>query len=268
VAVALEGVVVRAGGHTILHGVTLGVAAGEQVAVVGPSGSGKSTLVGLLLGWHRPAEGNVSIDGALLDAERLAALRETTAWVDPAVQLWNRSLLDNLLYGGEPGAAGGLSSALDRADLYGVLQRLPEGLNEPLGEGGGCVSGGEGQRARLGRALGRPGARLVILDEPFRGLDRGQRRRLLEHVRQAWSAATLLCITHDLGETTTFDRVVVMEGGQVVEEGRPEELLARPDSRYRGLIEAEESLLACAWGQEAWSWVRVEDGRLHQGGRP
>jgi ATP-binding cassette subfamily B protein len=268
VAVALEGVVARAGGHTILHGVTLNVAAGEKVAILGPSGSGKSTLVGLLLGWHRAAEGTVRVDGAKLDAERLARLRETTAWVDPAVQLWNRALLDNLLYGTDREGFDGLPAALERADLYPVLSHLPDGLNELLGEGGGAVSGGEGQRARLGRALGRPGARLVILDEAFRGLDRSQRRWLLVQVREAWPDATLLCITHDMDETRSFDRVVLMEGGQVIEQGPPAELLAAPGSRYRALLEAEASLLASAWGQAAWSRARVEDGRLHEGGRP
>jgi ATP-binding cassette subfamily B protein len=88
------------------------------------------------------------------------------------------------------------------------------------------VSGGEGQRVRLGRALARRGVRLVILDEPFRGLDRAQRRVLLQRARQEWRAATLLCITHDVQSTQAFDRVLVVEGGRIIEDDDPARLAA------------------------------------------
>ncbi len=89
----------------ILDDVSLSIPAGSHVAVVGMSGAGKSTLLGLLLGWHRPTAGSVHVDGEPLDSTRLERLRLETAWVDPAVQLWNESLLDNLLYGAGPEAA-------------------------------------------------------------------------------------------------------------------------------------------------------------------
>ena len=95
----LEGVTVRAAGHTILEAVDLHLEPGSHTAIVGPSGAGKSTLAGLLLGWHRAAEGRVLVDGRPLDAAGLDQLRQQTAWVDPQVQLWNRSLFDNLRYG-------------------------------------------------------------------------------------------------------------------------------------------------------------------------
>src|SRR6185503_5349512 len=90
-----------------------------------------------------------------------------------------------------------------------ILQKLPDGLQTSLGEAGGLVSGGEGQRVRLGRGALRTGARLAILDEPFRGLDRERRRTLMDRVRRWWKDATLLCITHDVGETLDFERVIV-----------------------------------------------------------
>ena len=92
----------RAAGHTILEAIDLAIEAGTHVAIVGPSGAGKSSFVGLLLGWHRPASGRILIDGEPLDGLRLERLRRETAWVDPAVQLWNRSLLENLRYGARP----------------------------------------------------------------------------------------------------------------------------------------------------------------------
>ncbi len=199
VRIALDQVGVRVAGHDVLSGVDLDVAPGEHVAIVGPSGAGKSTLVGLLLGWHRAAAGSVLVDGEPLTAGRLARLRERTAWVDPSVQLWNRSLLDNLRYGNTTGDGTAIGQVLEIAELRGLVERLPDGLQTPLGEGGALVSGGEGQRVRVGRALLRPDARLVILDEPFRGLDREQRARLLAAARSWWSDATLLCVTHDVG---------------------------------------------------------------------
>src|SRR5262249_37552485 len=92
VALQFEHVTVRAAGHTVLQDVCLTVPAGCHVAIVGASGAGKSTLVGLLLGWHRPASGRLIVDGHPLDSERLDRLRRETAWVDPAVYLWNRPL--------------------------------------------------------------------------------------------------------------------------------------------------------------------------------
>src|SRR5207237_8246647 len=99
VGVEMSGVRVIAGGHEILQIDRLVIAPGEQIAVVGPSGAGKSSLVGLLLGWHRAAAGEVRVDGLPLDGGILPALRRRTAWVDPAVYLWNRSLAHNLAFG-------------------------------------------------------------------------------------------------------------------------------------------------------------------------
>jgi ATP-binding cassette subfamily B protein len=213
VAIVLEGVNVLAAGRTILDKIDLDIGAGAHVAIVGPSGAGKSSLVGTLLGWHRPASGRVLVDGWPLDRERLERLRRDTAWVDPTVQLWNRALLDNLLYGVHAAASSSLDQVLDAAALRDLLEKLPDGLQMRLGEGGALVSGGEGQRVRLGRGLLRPGARLVNLDEPFRGLDRERRRELLARTRRWWRASTLLCVTHDVRETRGFDRVLVVEGG-------------------------------------------------------
>jgi ATP-binding cassette subfamily B protein len=268
VAIALEGVSVLAGGHTILTDLNLTLAPGSHVAIVGPSGAGKSNLVGLLLGWHRPASGRVLVEGRPLDDAHLAWVRQITAWVDPGIQLWNRPLLDNLCYGAADAPASLVAQALAQADLRGVLDRLPDGLQTPLGEGGGLVSGGEGQRVRLGRALARRGVRLVILDEPFRGLDREQRRVLLQRARQEWRAATLLCITHDVRSTQAFDRVLVVEGGRIIEDGAPARLASRPETRYRALLDAEAAVHAGLWSSAHWRRLHLVAGRVHEGARP
>jgi ATP-binding cassette subfamily B protein len=111
--------------------------------------------------------------------------------------------------------------------------------------------------------LVRSDARLVLLDEPFRGLDRQQRRALLRRARQVWRGATLLCVTHDIGETCDFERVLVVEGGRVVEDGCPKVLAAAP-SRYRALLDAEQALHGGLWSGEHWRRVRLEDGQVSE----
>lgn len=263
-SVVFEGVTVRAAGHTILEGVDLSVGACEHLAVVGASGAGKSSLVGILLGWHRPAAGRVYVGGELLGGRRLERLRRETAWVDPTVHLWNQSFIENLRYGSGAAGADSISRAVKLADLIDVLEKLPDGLQTPLGEGGALVSGGQGQRVRLGRAMLRDEARLVILDEPFRGLERERRRRLLERARVYWRGSTLLCITHDVGETLSFGRVVVVDGGRVVEDGRPPELASDSSSRYASLLAAEEAVRTGMWSGGEWRRLRMQGQRLEQ----
>lgn len=262
VAVTFHGVSVRAAGHTILQELDLTLEPGSHVAVVGSSGAGKSSFVGLLLGWHRPATGQVLVDGRPLTGAVLTQLRAVTAWVDPAVQLWNRPLLDNLCYGLPADQVPPLSPVLAAADLQHLLETLPDGLQTPLGEGGGLLSGGEGQRVRLGRALLRPDVRLVILDEPFRGLDRERRRQLLARARAHWGHATLICVTHDIGETLDFGRVLVIEQGCIVEDAAPACLAADPTSRYRVLLEAEQQVRDGLWQNPIWRRMQIAGGRV------
>lgn len=267
-SVALRGGRVVAAGQTLLRELDLQIRPGEHVAIVGASGAGKSTLLGLLLGWHRLADGELTVDGRPLDPAALAALRERTAWLDPAVQLWNRSLLDNLGYASDSIAPARLAEVLDAAQLRNLLPRLPQGLQTPLGEGGALLSGGEGQRVRLGRALLQDDVRLALLDEPFRGLDRGQRADLLAQARQGWRHATLLCVTHDVGETRRFDRVLVVEGGRIVEDAAPDILAADPASRYAALLQAEDQVRREMWQGQDWRHLRLANGRLHEGSAP
>ena len=262
VSIAFDNVRVVAAGHTILQGIHVEIQPGEHVAVVGHSGAGKSSLVGMLLGWYRPAGGEVLVDGEPLDEARLAALRRETAWLDPAVQLWNRSMAENLRYGCLEGARISPAGAIESAELAAVLNRLPLGWETPLGESGGLLSGGEGQRVRFGRALMRTGVRLAILDEPFRGLDLDQRRLLLQRAREAWRTATLLCITHDVGETLAFDRVLVIEQGRIVEDGRPSELAAEAGSRFRALVDAERFIREELWSGAEFRHLVLERGEV------
>jgi ATP-binding cassette subfamily B protein len=202
----------------------------------------------------------MSIDGESLSAEQLDLLRRHTAWVDPSVQLWNASMLVNLLYGHEQEHAADVDGALRGAELLGVLGRLPDGLSTGLGESGRLVSGGEGQRVRLGRAWLHERPRLVILDEPFRGLDRDARARLLERARARFRDATLVCITHDVSDTLDFPRVLVLADGGIAEDGVPRELACDGDSRYAGMLAEERALRERTWA--GMRSVSLHDGEL------
>ncbi|MEM9555816.1 MAG: ATP-binding cassette domain-containing protein [Acidobacteriota bacterium] len=255
-----DAVDVVAGGQTILRSVDATIRAGETIAIVGTSGAGKSTWLSLLLGWHSPAAGRLTVDGEPLDAERLASLRPRTAWVDPAVTLWNRSLLANIRYG-DPDGAAPLEAISHRAALRELIQSLPRGLATLLGERGGLLAGGEGQRVRLARALARRDADLVLLDEPFRGLEAPRRRELLDGALAWWRGATILCATHDVALCDAFDRVAVLDGGRLVELDTPSALAATPTSRFAALRARDESRHRL-WRSDRWRRLDLRAGVL------
>jgi ATP-binding cassette subfamily B protein len=166
-----------------------------------------------------------------------------------------------MTYGVADPCPGQIGHLVERAQLREVVEALPDGLLTPLGEGGGLLSGGEGQRVRLARALARRDARLVLLDEPFRGLDRERRTRLLEAARAQWRAATLICVTHDVADTLDFPRVIVMERGKVIEDGAPVELRARC-SIYARMLASDATLHARLSTDRRWRSLRVERGKM------
>jgi ABC-type bacteriocin/lantibiotic exporter with double-glycine peptidase domain len=262
VSIAIRDGAVVAAGHQILRDINLTIRPGEHVAIVGASGAGKSSLIGLLLGWHRLAAGTLEVDGMPITAATLEQLRRNTAWVDPAIQIWNRSFVDNLGYSSTDEALGRIGEALDAASLKDVLRNLPDGLQTRLGEGGALISGGEGQRVRLGRTFAQRDVRLALLDEPFRGMDRDRRHGLLVDIRRRWHGVTLLCVTHDVGETRLFDRVLVVDDGRIVEDDQPDRLAAAP-SRYRQLLDAESDVLGQLWESGYWRRVAIRNGRVH-----
>jgi ABC-type bacteriocin/lantibiotic exporter with double-glycine peptidase domain len=264
VKIDIEEACVVVGGHAVLDRVTLQVQPGEHIGIVGVSGAGKSSLVGCLMGWFQPSSGRIFVDDAPLDDARLAQLRSEIAWIDPQVHLFRSTLYENLRYGNGSHAAARFGATLEAADLGCILERAPEGLQTAIGEGGTLVSGGEGQRIRIGRALGRSGVRLAILDEPARGLGREERRRMLTSLRAHFSGATLLCVTHDVSDTLNFDRVLVIEQGRILEQGTPRALHARPGSRYRAMCDEEGAARREMLADAAWRRLRLRDGKIRE----
>jgi ATP-binding cassette subfamily B protein len=262
VSISMSGVSVTLGAQQILKNINLQVRPGEHIAVVGPSGAGKSTLAGILMGWQSHYEGELLVNNGRLDGASLRWLRHHTAWVDPSVQIWNSPVTENILYGSV--GKGVKPNIIRDAELQNIISSLPDDGNCPLGEGGGLVSGGEGQRVRLARALQRDNVRLAMLDEPFRGLDRETRHRLLLRCREQWADATLFFISHDLFESLAFDRVLVVENGEIVENDNPRVLMHDGASRYRALLEAEEELKDSFISRIPWRFLRMHKGRLHE----
>ena len=217
-----------------------------------------------MLGSSTPHAGALLVDGQPLTEESLAQFRRETAWIDPTIQLWNRSLIENLRFGLPGMASMPVGESIEEAELLSLMDKLPDGLQTKLGEGGALVSGGEGQRVRVGRALLRSGVRLAILDEPFRGLHADTREALLKRLRRVWRAATLIFISHQVAEAQSFDRVLVMQSGTVVEDGAPAALLRTPGSRYAALFHRERELQSRLLAGNEWRGVRMQGGVLSE----
>ncbi len=259
VAIEMIDVALSVSGHSLLQPINLVIKAGEHIAIVGESGAGKSSLCELLLGWHSPSSGHLLIDKKILDAKLLQELRTQTAWVDANVQLWDRSLLDNINYDHGKGH-------LSEAGLGKLLANLEKGLQTPLGENGKRLSGGEAQRVRIARALGVENARLVILDEPCRGLDRAAREQLLLQLRDQHAQATLICVTHDISEAIKFPRVLVIGEGKLLEQGEPQTLLTNPDSALSRLRKCELAVFNTLMHEQGWQSLRMHNGQLQYSG--
>ncbi|WP_437552540.1 ABC transporter ATP-binding protein [Sorangium sp. So ce367] len=246
----------------LLSDVSLSVPAGAHVAIVGASGAGKSSLLSLLLGWLRASGGEVLVDGRPFDDAAVERLRRATAWVDPAIQLWNRTLLENITFGHAGDALARVPLSMSQAELTGVLESLPDGLQAAIGEGGAPV--GRAGAARPPRAGAHEGRRAP--HAPRRAVPRARARAAPGAPRaRAGALGALVLVSHDVMDTLGFDRVLVVEGGRVVEDGAPRELMDDPRSRYRALAEADARARDEVWSKERFRSATMEGGRLLQG---
>ena len=225
-ALELEGVAFRYGddGPWVLDGLTLAIRPGEFVAVVGPTGSGKSTLVRLLLGLERPVAGRVLVDGRPLERLRIDLVRRQIGVVPQNTALLAGSLQE-VIAGGSDLSLEEAWSAAEQAAVADDIRALPMGMHTLLPEGGGSLSGGQRQRLAIARALARR-PRALILDEATSALDNRSQARVSRSLQAL--GLTRLVIAHRLSTVRHADRIVVLEAGRIVQEGRFAELVAQP----------------------------------------
>ena len=212
-----------------LKHVSLSIQAGEVVAFVGPSGGGKSTLVNLLPRFFRPTSGAIELDGINLEELSLSDLRRQIAFVSQDVILFNDTIAANVAYGTDAVSGidrGRVIEALEAANLSNLLSELPQGIDTLIGDNGNRLSGGQRQRLAIARAIYKD-APILILDEATSALDSESERQVQEALDRLMAGRTTLVIAHRLSTIEHASRIVVLEHGQVVENGSHAELIAK-----------------------------------------
>ncbi len=213
-------------GQPVLKDVTLSVPAGQTVAVVGPSGGGKSTLVKLILGYYPLADGNLRVFGHDLNDWQRTDLRRQMAFVAQDTYLFPVSIAENIRLG-RPGATQEeVEAAAQMANIHDFIASLPQGYETNAGEWGGRLSGGQKQRISLARAILKD-APILLLDEPTSALDTESESLVQQSLERFTQGRTTLVIAHRLSTIKNADRVVVVDGGRIVEEGTHDELMER-----------------------------------------
>ncbi|HEI8865590.1 TPA: cysteine/glutathione ABC transporter ATP-binding protein/permease CydC [Serratia odorifera] len=212
----------------VLHNVALQVAAGEHIALLGRTGCGKSTLLQLLTRAWNADSGEILLNGLPLASYAEDTLRTMTSVVSQRVHVFSSTLRENLLLAAPNADDATLKTLLEQVGLGKLLEN--DGLNAWLGEGGRQLSGGEQRRLGVARALLHP-APLLLLDEPTEGLDAETEQQILALLRQHCQGRTLILVTHRLYGLEHMDRICVMDGGQIVEQGDHDTLL-RLQGRY------------------------------------
>jgi ABC-type multidrug transport system fused ATPase/permease subunit len=208
-----------------LDDVTLSVAPGETLALVGASGAGKSTLAKLLLRFYDPDSGAIRIDGRDLREVELRSLRRNIAILLQEQLVLHGTVRENIGFGAEEATEEEIVAAARSAGAHEFVEELPDGYDSVLGERGRRLSGGQRQRIAMARALVSD-APILLLDEPSTGLDAHTKRELVEPLMRLSDDRTTIVISHDLLTTRDADHVVVLEDGRVVERGRHDELVA------------------------------------------
>ncbi len=236
-AIEFDRVSLSYGDRQALQGLSFDIQAGEQIALVGPSGAGKSSVIHLLLGFVQADAGHIRIDGQPLQHWQLDEWRRQIAWIPQRPRLFHGSVRENICLGLPACSDEQVHQALLHSGSLGFVERLPHGLDTLVGESGQGLSGGQVQRLAIARAWMRD-ARLLLLDEPTAHLDSHTQQAVNDALQRLKQGKTVLTVAHRLSTIEDADRILVMSGGQVVEQGRPVELREQ-DGLYRQLLSSQ-----------------------------
>ncbi|WP_339675916.1 lipid A export permease/ATP-binding protein MsbA [uncultured Zhongshania sp.] len=222
------------GSDKVLRNVSLNVGAGQSLALVGLSGSGKSTLVSLISRFYDHSEGEILLDGVDVREYTLENLRDKMALVTQQVTLFNDTIFNNIAYGKMAGASREkVRAAAEAAHAIEFIDQLPNGLDTMIGEDGVMLSGGQRQRLAIARAFLKD-APILILDEATSALDNRAENHIQQAMEEVMKGRTTIVIAHRLSTIESADKIVVMEAGQVMEQGSHAELIAL-NKRYAQL---------------------------------
>jgi ABC-type multidrug transport system fused ATPase/permease subunit len=210
-----------------LHSVTLSVAHGERVAVVGPNGSGKTTLLALLPRLFDPGSGRILVDGTDIRGVSVRSLREQVGVVTQDAVLVHGSVADNIRFGRDAGIED-VRAAARRAHADRFVERMPDGYETIVAEGGASLSGGQRQRISIARAVLRDPS-ILIMDEATSQVDAESEEQINAAIKEFGAGRTTLVIAHRLSTVLASDRIVVMDGGRIVATGRHEDLMGSCD---------------------------------------
>ena len=223
--------------EVILKDINLAVKAGQMVAIVGPSGAGKTTIVNLLPRFYDPVAGNIYIDDVNIADVTLASLREKIGIVPQETVLFNGSIYDNILYGDLTATTEEVMAAAKAANAHDFIMQMADQYQTQIGERGSKLSGGQRQRIAIARAILK-NPRILILDEATSALDTESEKLVQDALDKLMVGRTSFVIAHRLSTILQADMIIVMEKGQIVEQGSHEELL-KLDGLYSGLYKLQ-----------------------------
>ena len=224
-------------GIQALKNISFEVNPGESIAIIGTTGSGKSTIANLILRLYDPSEGHVKIDDKNIEAYNISSLRSQMGYVPQDVFLFSDTIENNISFGADNISKEDVIRAAKDADLYDNISDFPEGFETMLGERGITLSGGQKQRASIARAIVR-NPKILILDDALSAVDTNTENTILNSLSRIMQGRTSVIISHRVSSAKLADKIIVLDDGQIIEQGTNESLLAQ-NGVYKELYEKQ-----------------------------